>query len=229
MPTGAGSSRRIYESGRLRCVEGQATPCVVDGAHGESGARGGFEVLWQFVALGGDTQGKVSVSDGPDDPRLSVDLEIDRLDFARLFAALGLEPPAGAEALGSIAGVVGITGPLAQPASLVVTERLRFTPPARLPPALAKLRVTSSHEVTAPDGTKRTIDVSPASPDFIARADLPPLFVETLLLGEDAAFFSHSGLDLAELPQALTTNRALRGRGPRSSPRSRSSSPRTSS
>ena len=52
------------------------------------------------------------------------------------------------------------------------------------------------------------IEVSAASPDFIARAEVPPLFVQTLLLGEDAAFFSHRGVDLAELPKAMAANRA---------------------
>ena len=180
---------------------------LVDGeAHGEGGAGHGYEALWHLAALGAETTGKATVTDRSGEPRLQLDLGIERLDVARLFAALGLELPAGAEALGSLAAVVGVQGPLAQPASLVVTQRLNFTAPAKLPPALSRLHGDFSHEVTAPDGTRRIIDVSPASPDFIARADLPPLFVETLLLGEDAAFFSHPGLDLTELPQALTTN-----------------------
>jgi hypothetical protein len=203
--------------GRL-VIEGQAAPelGVVDGEiHGERGANGELEGRWRLAATSADTRGKVSVTGGPADRRLGMDLEIERLDFARLFAALGIELPGGAEGLGSLAGVVGVTGPLAQPASLVVTDRLRFTAPARLPPAVVRLRADFAHEVTAPDGTKHTIDVSPASPDFIARADLPPLFVRTLLLGEDTAFFSHSGLALNELPQALATNwdRATAARG----------------
>jgi hypothetical protein len=198
-------------------LEGRAAPDlgVVDGeAHGEDGAGGGFEVRWQLVAIGADTRGTLSVTGGPE-ARLRASLEIGRLDFSRLFAALGLELPAGAEALGSLAGTIGVAGPLAEPASLAVAPRLRFTAPHGLPPALEKLRRDFSHEVAAPDGTKRVIDLSPASPDFIARADLPPLFVETLLLGEDVTFFTHPGVDLTELPQALATNRdranAVRG------------------
>ena len=37
----------------------------------------------------------------------------------------------------------------------------------------------------------------------MARADVPPLLVKTLLLAEDSAFFSHRGLDLSELPKAI--------------------------
>jgi membrane peptidoglycan carboxypeptidase len=80
---------------------------------------------------------------------------------------------------------------------------------------VARLRGDFVHEVTAADGRRQTIEVSPASPGFIARADIPPLFVQTLLIGEDAAFFSHRGLDLGELPKALAANwaqgRAVRG------------------
>jgi monofunctional biosynthetic peptidoglycan transglycosylase len=40
----------------------------------------------------------------------------------------------------------------------------------------------------------------------VALADVPPLFVSTLLLGEDSAFFGHRGIDLSEIPGALVTN-----------------------
>jgi penicillin-binding protein 1A len=67
------------------------------------------------------------------------------------------------------------------------------------------------HEVARVRGARRTIDVSPASPDFIAFPDIPPLFVRTLLLGEDSGFFGHSGLDLSEVPAAILTNWARGG------------------
>jgi monofunctional biosynthetic peptidoglycan transglycosylase len=35
---------------------------------------------------------------------------------------------------------------------------------------------------------------------------VPPLFVQTLLVGEDAGFFGHRGVDLGELPAAILTN-----------------------
>jgi len=35
---------------------------------------------------------------------------------------------------------------------------------------------------------------------------VPPLLLQTLLLGEDAGFFGHGGIDLSELPSAILTN-----------------------
>ena len=100
----------------------------------------------------------------------------------------------------------GFSGRLADPASFVVSQRLDFTPPRKPVPAIERLRGDFAHEVSPAGGRRRTIDVSARSPDFIALADVPPLFVRTLLLGEDSGFFGHSGLDLSELPAALLTN-----------------------
>jgi monofunctional biosynthetic peptidoglycan transglycosylase len=75
-----------------------------------------------------------------------------------------------------------------------------------MPPSILRLRgdfVFSSQDGFGPH---RPIDVSPASPDFIALRDAPPLFVRTLLLSEDAGFYGHRGIDLRELPAALLTN-----------------------
>ena len=55
------------------------------------------------------------------------------------------------------------------------------------------------------------LDVSSASPDFIPLAAVPSLFVRTLLLGEDAGFYGHPGIDLRELPAAILTNWARGG------------------
>jgi membrane peptidoglycan carboxypeptidase len=145
---------------------------------------------------------------GPGESRLELTAAVEGLDLARLFTALVLEPPVGGEALGSLGAEVSASGPVGDPVSLAVTQRLDFTPPARLPPELLRLRGDFTHTVTAFDGSERTIEVSPSSSDFIARADVPPLFVQTLLLAEDAAFFSHRGLDLTELPKALAANLA---------------------
>jgi transglycosylase-like protein len=214
----AGSSGGVYDlrasqlpMGRLGrlLVEGAAAPDlgILDGeAHGEGSLGQSFAVRWRFASIGAETTGKAIVSRGSGDARLQLELKLERLDLTRLFRALGIELPAGAEALGSVSVVVGAAGPLAEPASLVITQRIDFTPPAKAPPALARLREDFAHEVTALDGTRQTIDVSPEAPGFIARADIPPLFVQTLLLGEDAAFFSHRGLDLGELPIALAAN-----------------------
>jgi penicillin-binding protein 1A len=202
--------------GRL-VLEGQEVPDlgVVDGEAHVRRRSAGLELVWHLVGMGTETRGKATVAGASDESRLDLALEIARLDFAELLAALGLEPPHETGGLGSLSGTVGVIGPLAEPASLVVRDWLRFRPPPRLPPAVGRLRGDFTHEVVTPDGAKRTIEVAPASPDFIALADVPPLFVQTLFLGEDAAFYSHPGVDLGELPKALATNwaRAAAARG----------------
>ena len=202
------SQLQIGRLGQL-LLEGSPAPDLgeLDGeAHGEGRVGQGLTVSWRFAAIGAESTGKAIVTRGPTDARLDLELKVERLDLARLFRALGLELPAGVDPLGSLSATIGATGPLTELASLAITQRIDFTPPARVPSALARLRGDFTHEVTAPDGTRQTIDVSPASPAFIARAEIPPLFVQTLLIGEDAAFFSHRGLDLGELPKALAAN-----------------------
>jgi membrane peptidoglycan carboxypeptidase len=142
---------------------------------------------------------------------MELGLELDQLDFAPLFDALGIERPFGSDALGSLHADVAASGPLDDLAQVAVTQQLDFVPPAKLPPTLVRLRGDFVHNATAPDGSNVRIDVSPGAPDFVARADVPALFVRTLLLAEDSAFFSHRGLDLGELPKALAANWAKGG------------------
>src|SRR2546425_13137553 len=92
-----------------------------------------------------------------------------------------------------------------------MTQRLDFTPPPRLPPAIERLRGDFVHEAGLGTGAVRAIDVSPASPDFIPLAAVPPLFLRTLLLGEDAGFYTHRGIDFREVPAALLTDWARGG------------------
>ena len=75
-----------------------------------------------------------------------------------------------------------------------------------MPPAISRLRGAFVYRSGDGPIPHRPIDVSPASPDFIALHEVPPLFVRTLLLSEDAGFYGHGGIDLRELPSALFTN-----------------------
>jgi monofunctional biosynthetic peptidoglycan transglycosylase len=75
-----------------------------------------------------------------------------------------------------------------------------------MPPAISRLRGDFVFRSDDGRGPNHPIDVSLSSPDFIALRDVPPLFVRTLLLAEDAGFYGHSGIDLRELPSALFTN-----------------------
>ena len=80
--------------------------------------------------------------------------------------------------------------------------------PARPLPSIERLKGPFVHTAGSRDGRRTTIRVSPESPDFVPLAEVPPLFVRALLIGEDADFYGHPGIDLAELPAALATNLA---------------------
>jgi membrane peptidoglycan carboxypeptidase len=75
-----------------------------------------------------------------------------------------------------------------------------------MPEAVLRLRGPFQHGVSPESGPERTIDVSPQSPDFVPLGDVPPLFVHTLLLAEDAGFYGHPGVDLREMPAAILTD-----------------------
>jgi hypothetical protein len=178
-------------------------------------ARGLLEVpRWRLTTDGAALSGSLSLADLPRDPRLKLSLEVERLDFARLLRASGLDPPEAASAggarreadLGSASLSARMVGRLADPSSFTVSQRLDFDPPRRALPTLESLRGDFVHEVTLPGGGRKWIPVSPDSPGFVALRDVPPLFVQTLLLGEDSGFFGHHGIDLSELPSAVLTN-----------------------
>ena len=153
---------------------------------------------------GAEAIGRLAMDGGVADPRIDLQFEVAHLDLARMLATSGLE--LAAADLGSAAFAAHVTGRLLDPAALTVTQRLDFTPPARPLPALRRLQGPFVHLVEAPDGRSIEILVSPGSPDFVSLADVPPLFLRTLLLGEDANFFGHRGIDLSELPLAMAAN-----------------------
>ena len=176
--------------------------------------------------------GTLSLRDLGRDPAIELSLDVEKLDFARLLRASGLPPPedlapagvaaAGAGAAGDPAGgppldlgtaslAATAAGKLSDPASFVVTQNLRFTPPARMPQAIARLRGDFVQEVALRSGGRRGIEVSPASPDFIPLAQVPPLFRRALLIAEDSGFYSHPGIDLREVPPALLADLARGG------------------
>jgi penicillin-binding protein 1A len=160
----------------------------------------------RVAAAGVAVAGTIVLAGTLDDPRLGLDFRVERVDLARLLATSGLGLPAGAEDLGTVALQARFTGRLSDPASFVVSDRLDFVPPRTPIPAVGRLKADFVHEIEMPDGTRRAIEVSPSSPDFIPLSEVPPLFVRTLLLAEDAGFFGHRGLDLSEVPVALAKN-----------------------
>jgi hypothetical protein len=168
---------------------------------------------WRVVTSGAALSGSLTLTEVPADPRLELNLEVERVDFARLLEMSALEPPravstdgaASPGGLGSASLTARVSGRLADAGSFAVSQRLDFTPPPRPLPALERLRGDFVHEVATSAGAKAIL-VSSASPDFIALRDVPPLFVETLLLGEDYGFHTHRGIDLSEVPAAVLKN-----------------------
>jgi len=188
-----------------------------------SRAQGTLEIpRWSAEVEGASMSGSLMAHDLEADPAVDLALDVQRVDFARLMRTWGLEPPEGlgrgAAApvdLGSATLAATAKGRVSEPASFVVTQKLDFTPPQPMPPAIMRLRGGFVHEVTLETGARRGIDVSPVSPDFIALSDVPPLFLRALLIAEDAGFYGHPGIDLRELPSALITdwNRGGAARG----------------
>jgi hypothetical protein len=163
--------------------------------------------------VGADLSGSMTLRDMDTDPSVDLVLGVRQLDFGRLLGAAGLAvpeslglTPGGSPDLGSASMEVGARGRLSAPADLAVRQKIKFSAPAKMPPAITRLRRDFVFGSDDGPGPHRPIDVSLSSPDFIALHDVPPLFVRTLLISEDAGFYGHSGIDLRELPTALLTN-----------------------
>ena len=151
----------------------------------------------------------------PRDAWFDVEISVPRLELAPLLAASGLDLQAGGEDLGSAELEARVTGRMLDPKSFVVEQRLDFQPPARPLPELERLRGPFRRVMTGRDGRETVVAVDPASPDFVPLDDVLPLFVRGLLTSEDANFWGHPGLDLGEVPVAMSINwvRGERSRG----------------
>ncbi|HYV20563.1 MAG TPA: biosynthetic peptidoglycan transglycosylase [Verrucomicrobiae bacterium] len=170
---------------------------------------------------GAAVSGSLAVHDLGADPTVDLSLEVERADFATLLQATGVGAPAALEAdartttaaadLGAASLSAHAQGRLSDPASFVVTQDVRFTPPARVPAVIARLRGDFVHEAVVENGDSHVVEVARASPDYIPLDEVPPLFLRTLLLAEDAGFYGHPGIDLRELPSAILTDWARGG------------------
>jgi hypothetical protein len=175
---------------------------------------------WRATIEGAALSGSLVLRDLETDPDMDLSLDVERVDFARLLRTSGLGTPENlgsaaapdrGDDLGSASLAARVQGRVSEPASFTVKQRLDFRPPRRMPPAIERLRGGFVHEVDLASGATRAIDVSPASPDFIPLAEVPPLFLRALLLAEDAGFYTHPGIDLREVPAALLTDWARGG------------------
>ena len=177
-------------------------------------AEGAIEIPEVHGTLAGaDLSGSMSLRDLDTDPSVDLAVGVRQLDFARLLGAAGLSvpeslglTPGGSPDLGSVSLDVGIRGRSSAPADVAVSQKIDFSPPGKMPPAISRLRRDFIFGRDEGPGPHRPIDVSRSSPDFIALHDVPPLFMRALLVSEDAGFYGHSGIDLRELPSALLTN-----------------------
>ena len=177
-------------------------------------AGGTIEIPELHATVGGAAlSGSLALHDLDTDAVVDLALGVKRLDFAQLLGTSGLAvpeslgmTPVGGHDLGSATIEVQVRGHLSDPASLAVTQKIDFKPPRQMPPAIARLRGNFTFSPDDGSGPPRPVDVSSASPDFIALRDVPPLFVRTLLIAEDNGFYGHRGIDLRELPTALLTN-----------------------
>jgi hypothetical protein len=182
-------------------------------------AEGTFEIPdIRGTLAGADLSGSFTLRDMDTDPSVDLTLGVQQLELGRMLGAAGLAvpeslgiTPGGGRDLGSATIEVGVRGRAADPAALVVTQKINFSPPRPMPPAISRLRGDFVFRSNGGSIRHRPIDVSPSSPDFIALRDVPPLFVRTLLLAEDAGFYGHRGIDLRELPAALVTNWSREG------------------
>ena len=161
---------------------------------------------FRIAAGGAEVLGRVAVDGGLANPRVDLELRVPRVDFARLLATAGLDLPANDLGWASLTATV--SGPLLDAAALRVDERLDFNPPSRPLPSIERLKGPFVHRAVSRDGEVTLIRVGPDSPDFVPLAEVPPLFVRTLLLGEDANFYGHRGVDLKEVPLAIASNLA---------------------
>jgi monofunctional biosynthetic peptidoglycan transglycosylase len=177
-------------------------------------AEGTIEIPEVHGTLAGAAlSGSISLRDLETDPMVDLALGVRRLEFGRLLGAAGLAvpeslgmAPGGSRDLGTATIEVRVRGRPSEPAALVVSQKINFTPPRPMPRAISRLRDDFVFRSDDGPGPHHPIDVSLSSPDFIALRDVPPLFVRTLLLSEDAGFYGHRGIDLRELPSALLTN-----------------------
>ena len=175
-------------------------------AHAEGDPRTDFQATWRFAGFGGEASGSLIVLPGKPEPKTQLQASLKDLDFGHVLRSLGLDVADSPDSLGSLSGTLSASGILSDPATLDVIQNLRFTAPKQKPMEVLRVRGDFSHEVTTNSGERKTILVSPASANFIAIGDVPPLFIRALLIAEDSAFYSHPGIDLTEMPRAIAIN-----------------------
>jgi penicillin-binding protein 1A len=147
--------------------------------------------------------------EGPGEDRI-VELELEaRSDLVAALqtAAVRLPPAlpvAPGDRLGTASFDVAVQGPLARPADLRIVPHLRYDSTPQVVQKLSFLR--RPFRFHPPDTDGITLDVREGAEDFIPLTQVPPLLLRTLLISEDAGFYGHPGIDVAEIPLAWAKN-----------------------
>lgn len=144
----------------------------------------------------------------PHEPDRALDVEVTaRTELASAFRTIGLPPPlpkVKADTFGRAWLDLSIRGTLADAEELKVENRLRFEATPEVARSLGYLRGPFRHRPHTSPGL--VIDVRDGS-DFIPIDAVPMLFRRALLISEDAAFSTHTGIDIASIVAAWAENR----------------------
>jgi hypothetical protein len=160
-------------------------------------------------------EGRGRWDDGAGGAGPTVDAEVDlRAELATAFRATGLALPASLSRvpdgrMGTATLHAVVRGPVEDAARLRIEPRLAFESAAEGVAALEFLR--RPFRFMPGDDPRVPVDVLPGAPDFVALRDVPPLLLRALLVSEDAGFYGHPGVDVAEIPVAWAENAEREG------------------
>jgi penicillin-binding protein 1A len=199
-----------------------ALPRVFANGNGEYGVPTSVALAWAVTRealtvdvrrltarVGGlELSGHGRVSGAETDRTVDLALEA-RSDLASALQTTALHLPAAlpvqaGDRLGTAWFDVSVQGPLARPADLRIVPHLRYESTPQVSEKLEFLRRPFRYR--PPDTEGVTLDVREGAADFVPLSQVPPLFLRALLISEDAGFYGHPGIDVAEIPLAWATN-----------------------
>lgn len=145
------------------------------------------------------------------DPTFSFQARAPRVDYAALVAALppSLVPePRARLSGGSFSFQLGASGRLRAPEDWELEAKLDLSGLKERGRAsqVAKLRGEFVHTATTKDGATKEVVVGPSNPRFVSVAELPKRVTSAVLLSEDAAFWTHQGIDFDGLRYSVVRN-----------------------
>jgi len=201
-------------------------PPSFGGRAGEFGAPVAVHLVWEAIRgaraidvrrLDADLGGLMIAARGRVDglgPDAAIEARVTaHTDLGPAFLATGIRLPvamdvAPTDRLGTASGELAIRGPVWRPAELLLTPDLQF---ASTPEGIEKMQFLDRPFRYEPPGSGASIEVRAGAPDFISIGAVPPLFLDALLVSEDAGFYGHQGVDVKEIRAAWAEN-AERGR-----------------